>query len=128
MTGAAWSHRADAIAAIRRAMLARSRRYMLRTATHCRLADDERALLVALRGHRHGPRSKNALASCYVPFMRTSRTWTAATLGIAGVAGVVFGWLQDITGGWATWAVLGVAVAVWTLRAITGLLAALLAR
>ena len=49
VAGVAWPHRAAAIEAIRRAMLARRRRYMLRTVSHCAAVEGDRARLAAWR-------------------------------------------------------------------------------
>ena len=56
------------------------------------------------------------------------RIETIVVLCIAAVAGVAFAWANDVTGGWATWTVLGAWLVVGTWRAVIGFLVALLER
>ena len=49
VAGAAWPHRGAAIVALREAMIVRGRRYILRTESHCREVESDRALLAAWR-------------------------------------------------------------------------------
>lgn len=63
--------------------------------------------------------------------MARSRTWLgypAARWVVEGGAGALLGLALAAGGGWTVWAALAIVAALWTVRCITGLLAALLAR
>ena len=62
VAGAAWPHRAAAIDGLRRAMLARHRRYMLRTVSYARLDHRERMVLARERLERRAAQADREAA------------------------------------------------------------------